>query len=122
MKQNLKTGLRRARVLHKDTPDFIVDWLCSQHNLHHAGSGETPLGIVEKALKVESSWKRRCANDGLTTRHPDYQKLYDSFVRGESALFKDSITAYSEAKSLGHALESWDIYGEFEAGKGKRAW
>ena len=110
----LKAGIKRARILHKDTPDWVVKWLCSQHNLHHTGSGETPLGLVENALLIEASWKRKCAADGITTRHPNYQQQYDSFVRSQAPLFKESISGFQDAKSLGHSLEANSIRKEFE--------
>lgn len=112
----LKNGIKRARILHKDTPNFVVEWLCSEHNLHHTGSGETPLGIVDKALKAEASWKRKCSNEGITSRHPQYQQNYDAFVRSEAPLFKDSITLFQDAKSLGHTLGANNLIKEFEDG------
>ena len=123
--QGLKTGLRRARMLHKDTPDFVVDFLCSEHNLHHTGSGETPFGLVEKALKTEAAWKRKCSDEGITSRHPEYAKQYDAFVRATCPAFKDSIVSFQDAKSLGHTLESREVLKEVEdctmVTKGKRS-
>jgi len=118
VQQTLKQGLRRCRCLHKNTPQYIVTWLCAEHNRHHKGSGENALGLVQEALAIESSWRKKCCTDSITTRHPSYQKLYDSFVRKESNTFKESITLFGESKSLGHALEQWDIYKAFEATSG----
>lgn len=111
----LRQGLRRARLLHKDTPDFIVEHLCAEHNLHHAGSGETPFGLVEKALKVEAMWKRKCSDEGITSRHPAYQQTYDSFVRANCWAFRENIAAFADAKSLGHVLEQRGVAKEIEA-------
>ena len=112
--QSLRQGLRRARILHKETPDYIINWLCDEHNRHHSGSGVTPLAVVQESLKVEGMWRRKCTSDGITTRHADYQKLYDGFVRQQSTTFRDSIQLFQDAKSLGHAMEMYDIMKEFE--------
>ena len=116
VQQALQHGLRRARVLGKDTPNFVVEWLCSEHNRHHQGSGETVCGLLGESLKVEASWKKRCALEGITARNPNYQKLYDAFVRTHSEAFKETVTAFGDAKSLAHTLEFYDVYSEFQAG------
>lgn len=114
VQQSLKQGLRRCRVLHKSTPNYVVDWLCSEHNRHHSGSGETALGVMAEALKVEASWKRKCAVEAITTRHTEYQKMYDSFVRKESTTFQESVQYYSEAKALARTLETYDVQNPFQ--------
>ncbi|CAJ1394904.1 unnamed protein product [Effrenium voratum] len=114
VQQALQHGLRRARVLGKDTPNFVVEWLCSEHNRHHQGSGETVCGLLGESLKVEASWKKRCALEGITARNPNYQKLYDAFVRTHSEAFKETVTAFGDAKSLAHTLEFYDVYSEFQ--------
>lgn len=115
VQETLKKGLRRCRILHKDTPNYVVEWLCSGHNKHHKGSGQTPFGIMKEAVKVESAWKRKCASTGMTCRNPEYQKHYDHFVREASSEFVNNVQLYNEGKSLAHSLESYDVAQEFEA-------
>ena len=112
--QTLEQGLRHARVLSADTPDFVVSWLVSEHNRHHAGSGDNVLSLVSDALQVEANWKRRCADTGMTSRAANYQKHYDTFVRQGSPTFAENVTSFSDAKSLGHTLQQWEIYHAFE--------
>lgn len=50
----------------------------------------------------------------MTSRNPEYQKIYDAFVRENSTDFQQNITLYNDAKSLAHSLESYDIAKEFE--------
>ena len=116
VEQTLRQGLRRCRCLHKSTPSWVIEWLVGEHNRHHRGSGETALALIDEALRIEAQWRKLCTKEGTTTRHPQYQKMYDDFVRKESVTFKESVTMFSEAKSLGHCLESNDIYTEFQAG------
>ena len=112
--QTLKQGLRRARILHKDVPQYIVNWMCDEHNKHHSGSGVTPLALVQESLKIEAAWRAKCAKDAITTRHATYQKIYDGFVRQQSYSFKESIQLFQDAKSLGHTMETYEILKEFE--------
>ena len=112
--QTLKQGLRRARILHKDTPNYVIKWMCDEHNRHHSGSGVTPLAIVEEALNLEASWRRKCSTEGITTRHSEYQRLYDGFVRNQSSLFRESISLFQDAKSLGHTMQNFESQKEFE--------
>lgn len=114
VQQSLKQGLKRRRVLHKSTPNYVVEWLTSEHNKHHSGSGETALGVIAEALKVESAWKRKCVSETITSRHENYQKLYDNFVRHESATFADSAQYFSEAKALARTLETYDAQSDFQ--------
>lgn len=116
VEQTLRQGLRRCRCLHKSTPSWVIEWLVGEHNRHHRGSGETALALIDESLRIEAQWRKLCTKEGTTTRHPQYQKMYDDFVRKESMTFKESVTMFSEAKSLGHCLESNDIYNEFQAG------
>ncbi len=118
VQQTLQQGLRRCRCLHKNTPQWAIEWLCGEHNRHHKGSGETALGLIDEALRVEAAWRKKCTTDGITTRHPNYQRTYDDWVRNESETFKESVNLYTEAKSLGHALETWDVAKDFEEGSG----
>lgn len=114
IQQTLKQGLRRARILHKSTPQWVIKWMCDEHNRHHSGSGVTPLALVSEALELEGSWKKKCTTEGITTRHSEYQKIYDAHVRHHSPTFRDSINLFSDAKSLGHMLEAFDALKQFE--------
>lgn len=113
--QTKEKGLRRCRILSKNTPDYIVDWLCTEHNKHHRGSGQTVCGILHEALKIEAGWKKRCTAKGLVSRNPEYQKHYDAYVRETgSDSFASNINLFNESKSLAHTLESYDLLTEFE--------
>ena len=114
IQQTEAKGLRRCRILSASTPDIFVEWLCQQHNKFHKGSGQTVCGILSESLKIEASWKKRCISTGMTSRNPEYQKIYDAFVRENSTDFQQNITLYNDAKSLAHSLESYDIAKEFE--------
>ena len=114
----LKQGLQRCRILHKNTPDYVVQWLCQEHNRYHAGSGATVSAVIQEAMGQECRWKKKCCDEGITTRLPNYQKRYDDFVRSGSGTFSDSVKQFQEAKILGHSLQSYDLLGAFEDGFG----
>ena len=104
----IEQGLQRCRVLHKDTPDYVVAWLCMEHN------GQTVMALVHEALKAEAAWRRRCTQDGLTTKVPTYQRQYDNFIRVQFTTFSESVNLFAAAKTLGHSLQAAEVLGEFE--------
>ena len=110
----MQQGMQRCRVLHKDTPDYIIRWLCNEHNRHHRGSGATVSSVIAEALADEAKWKQKCTDEGITSKLPNYQKRYDAFIRQNSSFFADSANQFQEAKSLGHSLQSLELLQQFE--------
>ena len=110
----LKQGLQRCRVLHKNTPSYVIEWLVAEHNKHHRGSGLTVMSVVHDALKAEAAWHKHCSDKGITTKMPHYQRQYDSYIRTHFSTFQESINAFQDAKALGRALSQYDMLGDFE--------
>ncbi len=90
-----------------------MKWLCEEHNAHHGGSGETPLGLVRECLEAEASF--HCQKGGLSTKDPKYAEKYSKYINDHFRRFSGHFQTFEDGKALGHKFEKYDLWVSFEA-------